>query len=100
MPEASSGCPSCDQCAALLRDKDFVFRSMWGAEPWKKWPQPFQLYDSCFARVRDNHAKHQDVDVYFDETAAGTHCNTNWYVTVSRTMAVFPDAALRRLQRG
>jgi hypothetical protein len=75
---AAGDCPSCARCAALLRDENFVFRSMWGAEPWKRWPQPFQLWDSCFARVRDNHAKHQDVSVYFEETAAATHCNTNW----------------------
>eukprot|EP00967_Tisochrysis_lutea_P113056 scaffold179184_cov32-Tisochrysis_lutea.AAC.3 len=71
-------CSQCERCAALLRDDSFVFRSMWGSEPWRRWPLPFAVEESCFARVRDDHARTQPVQTYFDETAQGVHCHTNW----------------------
>ena len=72
------GCAKCERCQALLRDREFIFRSMWGAEPWQRWPQPFFLEDSCFGRARDHHSRHQDPSVYFKEAASGKHCATNW----------------------
>jgi len=81
MPPATS-CPKCDRCEELLRDPDFVFRSMWGAEPWRQWSKPFNMAESCFAHVRDAHDTQQDVSVFFAETGAGTHCHTNWCVAL------------------
>lgn len=72
-------CEKCDRCDALMRNPEFVFRRMWGAEPWRNWPRPFNIEDSCFARVRDHHNQHQDAYMYFEETSQGKHCHTNWY---------------------
>ena len=54
-----------------------MFRRMWAAEPWLK-----LAYDrpTCFSRTRDKGgADHQDANTFFDLTANGLICDTNWY---------------------
>ena len=63
----------------LLQDRDFLFRAMWGAEPWRKWERGQGLGGSCFTRVRDDHRLEQPANRYFAQTYSGQHCETNWF---------------------
>jgi len=78
-PMRGQDCERCRLCEELLKDASFVFRAMWGSEPWHKWDPAQGLRGSCFERQRDNHAQWQHADTYFADTVSGTHCYNNWY---------------------
>jgi len=60
----------------MLKDPTHLFRKMWDAEPWM---QRHEWKPSCFQRKRDGFWVAQETHVFFQETKAGKHCDTNWY---------------------
>lgn len=62
-------------CDALLRDPSSLMLHMWAAQGWG------EMFTSppCWSIRRDSSAMKQTASTYFDETLAGSFCDSNWY---------------------
>jgi hypothetical protein len=67
-PPPALQCEQCAQCSALLQDRDFLFRSMLGADSYKKWKQHER---SCFQQQRNFPFHAQEASVFFRQMLSG-----------------------------
>ena len=70
-------------CKRMLRDETHIFRRMWAADAWGKMFHDNQVRPACWNtnRIREWGWKKEwlDTDTFFEETARGKWCESNWY---------------------
>ena len=75
-----------DTCHRMIRDETHIFRRMWAATAWGKMSMDDgDQQPACWNVDRvlkdHTHTQWQATDTYWEETASGRWCDTNWYET-------------------